>query len=49
MKLKINLRNLLQHRLNPLHIYSRLVDWGMGKEKAKRRCAAYERIYRLFL
>jgi hypothetical protein len=43
------LRRALQHLLNPLHLYCRLRDFGVGTGKAQRMCGAYERIvYRLF-
>jgi len=43
------LRRALQHLLNPLHLYCRLRDFGVGTLKAQRMCASYERIvYRLF-
>jgi hypothetical protein len=40
-------RNYLQHRLNPVHMYCRLVDIGVACESARRVCSVYERfIYR---
>ena len=43
------LRRALQHLLNPLHLYCRLRDFGVGTLRAQRMCASYERIvYRLF-
>lgn len=43
------LRRALQHMLNPLHIYCRLREFGVGSLKAQRVCGAYERfVYRLF-
>ena len=43
------LRRILQHLLNPLHVYCRLRDFGVGSLKARRVCLSYERIvYRLF-
>jgi len=44
------LKNSLQHLLNPVHMYCRLMDFGMTKSQARRMCAVYERlIYRSFL
>jgi len=44
------LRNYLQHRLNPVHMYCRLMDFGVAKERARRMCSVYERfIYRNLL
>lgn len=37
------LRNYLQHRFNPVHLYCRLRDLGLGKSKARKMCRAYER------
>lgn len=37
------LRNYLQHRFNPVHLYCRLRDLGLGKSKARKMCSAYER------
>lgn len=40
-------RNFLQHRLNPLHVYCRLRDAGLSRHVAARFCGAYERyLYR---
>lgn len=39
-----------KHYMNPLHIYCRLRDFGLGKEKALSICTFYERlIFRFFL
>ncbi|WP_170304573.1 hypothetical protein [Desulfolutivibrio sulfodismutans] len=44
------LKNSLQHLLNPVHMYCRLMDFGMTKNRARRMCAVYERlIYRSFM
>jgi hypothetical protein len=41
------MKNYLQHRLNPAHMYCRLLDFGVGRKRALRMCAVYERfIYR---
>ncbi len=41
------IRTYLQHRLNPLHVYCRLCDYGVPNGFARRVSAAYERIYRV--
>ena len=33
----------LQHYLNPLHVYCRLVDRGVDRERAIIKCKKYER------
>ncbi|MDR2162110.1 MAG: hypothetical protein LBO77_08255 [Desulfovibrio sp.] len=43
-----SLKICLQHYLNPLHIYCRLKGCGLSSRSARRVCAAYERLYRLF-
>ncbi len=40
------LRNKLAHQTNPLHVYCRLCDNGVDKERAKRICVLYEKIGR---
>jgi len=41
------LRRMLQHRLNPLHVYCRLRDCGLGGSLTRRMCLVYERyVYR---
>ena len=43
-------RNYLQHRLNPVHMYCRLVDFGLASVSARRVCSVYERfIYKALL
>lgn len=37
------LRNYLQHRLNPAHVYCRLLDFGLASDSARRVCSVYER------
>ena len=37
------LRNYLQHRLNPVHMYCRLMEFGMARDNARRVCSVYER------
>ena len=39
------IRNYLQHRLNPLHMYCRLRDAGASGRTAKRLCFVYERFF----
>ena len=34
----------LKHYMNPLHVYCRLRDLGIGKEPATCLCRIYERI-----
>ncbi|MFZ5426859.1 MAG: hypothetical protein ACOZEN_07780 [Thermodesulfobacteriota bacterium] len=41
------LRNYLQHRLNPVHVYCRLRDIGLCKSKARRMTTFYARFYSL--
>jgi hypothetical protein len=41
------LRDYLQHRLNPVHIYCRLRDMGLGRSKARRMSTFYARFYSL--
>jgi hypothetical protein len=36
-------RNAIQHKLNPLHLFCRLRRAGMRPAAARRLCAAYER------
>jgi hypothetical protein len=41
-------RNYFQHRFNPLHIYCRLLDYGVSRKLASRVSGLYERwVYRL--
>lgn len=43
-------RRLLQHTLNPLHVYCRLCNAGVAPANAQRVCRIYERfLYRLVL
>lgn len=43
-------KNYLQHMFNPVHMYCRLMDFGVTKSRARRMCAVYERfIYRSIL
>lgn len=37
------LRNYLQHHLNPVHMYCRLLDFGLASRNARRVCSVYER------
>ncbi len=44
------MKNCLQHKLNPLHLYCRLRDLGVSASTATRISSLYERlIYRLAL
>ncbi|MDR2892738.1 MAG: hypothetical protein LBV80_06615 [Deltaproteobacteria bacterium] len=45
----VRLRMLLQHNLNPLHVYCRLRDFGLPRRVASRVSGLYERIYRSWL
>jgi hypothetical protein len=36
---------ILQHMLNPLHIYCRLRQCGLGPRRAQQMCLAYERFF----
>lgn len=36
------LREFLQHKFNPLHVYCRLVSLGFQETSARRICYAYE-------
>lgn len=37
------LKNYLQHRFNPLHLFCRLCDAGLDRSMAMKMCGAYER------
>lgn len=39
------LRHYLRHLLNPLHVYCRLRDTGLGQPRAARLSRAYERYF----
>lgn len=42
-----SIRSYLQHRFNPLHMYCRLLDYGLRQSIAHRVCSVYERfLYR---
>ena len=32
----------IQHRLNPLHVHCRLVEWGFGKQLSLSICKHYQ-------
>jgi len=36
-------RYRFQHRANPLHVYCRLMDLGMGRYISRKLCTFYER------
>ena len=38
-------RYRLQHRTNPLHVYCRLMDLGLGRFLSRRLCVFYERLF----
>jgi hypothetical protein len=40
-----SLRNFLQHKLNPVHMYCRLMDFGLDKVRARKMCSVYERYF----
>lgn len=45
-----SLRHRLQHLLNPLHLYCRLLEAGLAEPLARRMSRAYERaLYRPLL
>ena len=37
-------RYRVQHKANPLHVYCRLVDLGMGRFLSRKVCVFYERL-----
>ncbi len=39
------MRHLLIHYFNPLHLYCRLCDFGLAPNQARRLSGAYERIF----
>jgi hypothetical protein len=41
------LKSYLQHRLNPLHVYCRLREYGLPYRAAIRVSSVYERLYRV--
>lgn len=42
-------RTWLQHIANPLHIYCRLMDWGLGRRISRRLGVFYEKSLFLFV
>ena len=36
-------RYRIQHRANPLHVYCRLMDLGLGRWLSRRVCTFYEK------
>ena len=38
------MRDILQHYLNPLHVYCRMRDIGIGRSHAILFCRYYERV-----
>lgn len=43
------MKETLRHHFNPLHLYCRLVDVGMGGPRARGLCRLYGKLYALFL
>jgi hypothetical protein len=41
------MRNWMQHRVNPLHVYCRLVDMGLSRKWARWVCGAIEPVLRI--
>jgi hypothetical protein len=42
--------SVIQHYLNPLHVYCRLRNLGLGKKQAAFICRIYEQIiFRIFI
>jgi hypothetical protein len=41
----IKIKAILQHNLNSLHIYCRLVGFGMAREQARHLAARIEKFY----
>lgn len=37
-------RYRIQHRVNPLHVYCRLLDLGVGRFISRRICVFYEKL-----
>jgi len=44
-----SIRRDFRHYFNPLHVYCRLRDFGLGTARAKRLCRVYERFLYRFL
>ena len=47
--LHISALDTVRHYTNPLHVYCRLVGWGMCKAKARRMVAVYEGLFKALL
>lgn len=47
--LELTWRDKARHHLNPLHVYCRLVRWGMMKERAKEIMRAWQGAYDVLL
>lgn len=41
------MRNWIQHKLCPLHLYCRLMDMGFGQARAWRIASRWERVYEM--
>ncbi|MDY6954481.1 MAG: hypothetical protein SWE60_23500, partial [Thermodesulfobacteriota bacterium] len=35
---------MIQHRLNPLHLYCRLVEWGLNNKRSMSMCKWYQKL-----
>jgi len=44
-----SIRRDFRHYFNPLHVYCRLRDIGLGSTGARRLCRAYERFFFRFI
>lgn len=42
------MRNWIQHHLNPLHVYCRLMDMGMRHARALRLASGWAWVYGVF-
>ena len=47
--LHISTLDILRHYTNPLHVYCRLIGWGMCKTKARQVVAVYEGLFKALL
>lgn len=43
------IRHCLNHYLNPLHVYCRLIDMSMNKQTALRIAGIYEYLYNMVM
>ena len=42
-------RSKFHQLLNPLHVYCRLVEWGVRKRLARAICKGYGKVYRIIV